>query len=129
MKPIVRKAMYNIPTPTISVGNVCLACQGRCSGTAKGRTYVTASAGNHGMSVAAGAAAFGARAVVYIAETVPEAFAKRLRETGAEVRRERTLTNAPADSPQSAARSKIPLGLQSDMSQPPRAEQHARGQR
>ena len=56
--------------------------------TAKGRTYVTASAGNHGMSVAAGAAAFGARAVVYIAETVPEAFAARLRDIGAEVRRE-----------------------------------------
>lgn len=64
-----------------------IACDAS-DGTAKGRTYVTASAGNHGMSVAAGAAAFGARAVVYIAETVPEAFAKRLRETGAEVRRE-----------------------------------------
>ena len=52
------------------------------------RGYVTASAGNHGMSVAAGAAAFGARAVVYIAETVPAAFARRLAERGAEVRRE-----------------------------------------
>ncbi|MEX0282788.1 MAG: pyridoxal-phosphate dependent enzyme [Arenibacterium sp.] len=51
-------------------------------------TYVTASAGNHGLSVAAGAAAFGARAVVYIAETVPESFADRLRAQGAEVRRE-----------------------------------------
>jgi diaminopropionate ammonia-lyase len=52
------------------------------------KTYVTASAGNHGMSVAAGAAAFGAKAVVYIAETVPESFAERLRSIGAEVRRE-----------------------------------------
>ncbi|MEL7099706.1 MAG: pyridoxal-phosphate dependent enzyme [Pseudomonadota bacterium] len=53
-----------------------------------GRTYVTASAGNHGMSVAAGARVFGARAVVYIAETVPEAFADRLRAKGAEVVRQ-----------------------------------------
>ncbi|MCR8827050.1 pyridoxal-phosphate dependent enzyme [Pseudosulfitobacter koreensis] len=64
-----------------------IACDA-ADGTAKGRTYVTASAGNHGMSVAAGAAAFGARAVVYIAETVPESFAERLRAIGAEVRRD-----------------------------------------
>ncbi|ASM71406.1 MULTISPECIES: pyridoxal-phosphate dependent enzyme [Roseobacteraceae] len=64
-----------------------IACDA-ADGTARGCTYVTASAGNHGMSVAAGAAAFGARAVVYIAETVPEAFAARLRDIGAEVRRE-----------------------------------------
>ena len=48
-----------------------------------GRTYVTASAGNHGMSVAAGAKVFGARAVVYIAETVPQSFADRLSAMGA----------------------------------------------
>lgn len=53
--------------------------------TLKGRTYVTASAGNHGMSVAAGARVFGARAVVYIAETVPATFAERLADKGAEV--------------------------------------------
>ncbi|MGR3546652.1 MAG: pyridoxal-phosphate dependent enzyme [Roseovarius sp.] len=53
-----------------------------------GRTYVTASAGNHGMSVAAGARLFGARAVIYLAETVPEGFAARLRAKGAEVVRE-----------------------------------------
>jgi len=53
-----------------------------------GQTYVTASAGNHGLSVAAGAAVFGARAVVYIAQTVPDAFAERLRAKGAEVIRE-----------------------------------------
>ena len=58
-------------------------------GTAlEGVTYVTASAGNHGMSVAAGARVFGARAVVYIAETVPESFADRLCGKGAEVVRE-----------------------------------------
>lgn len=50
-----------------------------------GRTYVTASAGNHGMSVAAGAKVFGARAVIYLAETVPEGFAERLRGMGADV--------------------------------------------
>ena len=61
------------------------------AGKARGQTYVTASAGNHGMSVAAGATAFGAKAVVYIAETVPETFADRLRAQGAEVRREGTI--------------------------------------
>lgn len=57
-------------------------------GTLKGRTFVTASAGNHGLSVAAGARVFGAQAVVYIAETVPESFAERLRGYGATVVRE-----------------------------------------
>ena len=55
---------------------------------APGRTFVTATAGNHGLSVAAGAAAFGAHSVIYIAETVPEAFAARLRDQGAEVCKE-----------------------------------------
>ncbi|MFK7874326.1 MAG: pyridoxal-phosphate dependent enzyme [Paracoccaceae bacterium] len=50
-------------------------------------TYVTASAGNHGLSVAAGAAIFGAKAVIYLADTVPEAFADRLRAKGAKVMR------------------------------------------
>lgn len=50
-----------------------------------GQTYVTASAGNHGLSVAAGARVFGARAVVYLSDTVPDAFAVRLRDMGAEV--------------------------------------------
>lgn len=53
-----------------------------------GRAYVTASAGNHGMSVAAGARVFGADAVIYIADTVPESFAERLRAKGARVVRE-----------------------------------------
>ncbi|SFR98677.1 pyridoxal-phosphate dependent enzyme [Yoonia litorea] len=56
--------------------------------TLSGRTYVTASAGNHGLSVAAGARIFGAKAVVYIAETVPESFANRLRDQGADVVRQ-----------------------------------------
>ncbi|MDE4173381.1 pyridoxal-phosphate dependent enzyme [Phaeobacter sp. PT47_59] len=53
--------------------------------TLKGRTFATASAGNHGLSVAAGARLFGAQAVIYLAKTVPEAFAERLRAKGAEV--------------------------------------------
>lgn len=61
------------------------------AGQARGRTYVTASAGNHGLSVAAGAAAFGARAVIYLAAPVPESFAGRLRALGAEVVRHGTV--------------------------------------
>ena len=52
-----------------------------------GRTYIAASAGNHGLSVAAGARLFGARAVIVLAQTVPESFAARLRTKGAEVMR------------------------------------------
>ncbi|WP_370201309.1 pyridoxal-phosphate dependent enzyme [Roseibium sp.] len=50
-----------------------------------GRTFVCASAGNHGMSLAAGAPLFGARAVVFVAETVPSAFEARLKARGADV--------------------------------------------
>lgn len=50
-----------------------------------GRTYITASAGNHGMSVAAGARLYGAKAVVHIADAVPEVFAERLAAKGARV--------------------------------------------
>ena len=50
-----------------------------------GQTYVTASAGNHGLSVAAGARKYGAGAVIYLAEAVPEGFAERLRSHGAKV--------------------------------------------
>jgi len=53
----------------------------------KGQTFITASAGNHGLSVAAGATVFGARSVVYLSETVPENFAARLAGKGADVRR------------------------------------------
>lgn len=68
-------------------------------------TYVTASAGNHGLSVAAGARVFGARAVIYIAETVPESFARRLRDKGAEVvRAGETYEASMAAAAQAAAR-------------------------
>ena len=54
---------------------------------AAGMTLVCASAGNHGLSVAAGAQAFGARAVVFLSEAVSETFAERLRDKGAVVER------------------------------------------
>lgn len=49
------------------------------------RTFIAASAGNHGLSVAAGARIFGARAVIFLSQAVPEAFARRLAAHGAEV--------------------------------------------
>jgi diaminopropionate ammonia-lyase len=52
-----------------------------------GYTFVTASAGNHGLSVAEGAKVFGAKSVVFISNAVPQAFATLLAETGADVRR------------------------------------------
>lgn len=48
-------------------------------------TFVTASAGNHGLSVAAGARVFGAKAVIILASTVPEGFADRIRSLDAKV--------------------------------------------
>ena len=50
-----------------------------------GEVFVTSSAGNHGLSVAAGAKLFGAKAVIYLSVHVPEDFANRLRDYGAEV--------------------------------------------
>ncbi|GAA2207781.1 diaminopropionate ammonia-lyase [Nonomuraea monospora] len=52
-----------------------------------GAPFVCASAGNHGLSVAAGAAEIGVPCVVHLSEGVPEAFAERLRALGAQVRR------------------------------------------
>jgi len=48
-------------------------------------TFVCASAGNHGMAVAEGARIFGAGCRIHLSDTVPEAFAGRLRAKGAEV--------------------------------------------
>ncbi|SPH24227.1 Diaminopropionate ammonia-lyase [Defluviimonas aquaemixtae] len=69
----------------------------------KGRVYVAASAGNHGLSVAAGARLFGAEAVIYLAETVPEAFAERLRAIGARVVREGATYEESMDAAQTVA--------------------------
>jgi len=51
----------------------------------EGMTFACASAGNHGLSLAAGAPLFGAQAVVFVSETVPDAFEARLRKKGAQV--------------------------------------------
>lgn len=48
-------------------------------------TFVCASAGNHGIGVAAGARAMGASARIHLAKTVPEDFTTRLAALGAEV--------------------------------------------
>lgn len=60
---------------------------GEWASALRGQTFVTASAGNHGLSVAAGARLFGAQAAIFLAQTVPEAFAQRLRDKGAQVHR------------------------------------------
>ena len=73
------------------------------TGALDGSTYVTASAGNHGLSVAAGATVFGAKSVIYLAETVPDGFADRLRDKGAEVRIEGADYEASMTAAQKAA--------------------------
>ncbi len=50
-----------------------------------GKCYVTASAGNHGLSLAAGARLFGAKAVIYLSKNVPSSFADKIKSYGAEV--------------------------------------------
>lgn len=59
----------------------------RARETAAGMTFITASAGNHGLSVAAGARVFNAHAVIVLCGAVPEGFADRIRAMGAEVLR------------------------------------------
>jgi len=48
-------------------------------------TFVCASAGNHGVAVAKGAQLFNGKCRVYLANSVPEPFAIKLRDLGAEV--------------------------------------------
>lgn len=52
---------------------------------AKRMTFVCASAGNHGLAVAVGASVFGANAKIHLAKNVPEEFAVRLRQKGADI--------------------------------------------
>lgn len=52
---------------------------------AERQTFVTASAGNHGIGVAAGARAHGAKARIHLSDSVPDRFARRLTVCGAEV--------------------------------------------
>ncbi len=66
--------------------------------TARQMTFVTASAGNHGLSVAAGARVFSASSNIVLSAGVPEAFANRIRETGGGVIRARgTYEDSVAD--------------------------------
>jgi diaminopropionate ammonia-lyase len=65
--------------------------------------FCAATAGNHGLSIAAGARVFGARAVIYIAETVPASFEARLKSLGAEVIREGQDYEASLDGAKAAA--------------------------
>jgi diaminopropionate ammonia-lyase len=55
------------------------------SKTLSGRVFVSASAGNHGLSIVAGAKVFGAKAVIYLSTAVPTSFGDRLRTYGAKV--------------------------------------------
>ena len=50
-----------------------------------GKCYVTASAGNHGLSLAAGSRLFGAKAVIYLSKNVPSSFADKIRSYDADV--------------------------------------------
>lgn len=52
---------------------------------AAGMTFLTASAGNHGIAVAAGARHFGAKARIFLNRSVPQDFITRLEALGAEV--------------------------------------------
>ncbi len=54
--------------------------------TLRGVTFVTASAGNHGISMSVGAKLFGAKAIVFLSKNVPNAFADRLKAIGATVK-------------------------------------------
>ena len=69
----------------VAAGNKPLAPQDHMNDEVKGfasaMTFVCASAGNHGMAVAAGARIFGAKARIFLASDVPAGFEARLRET------------------------------------------------
>ncbi|CTQ77508.1 pyridoxal-phosphate dependent enzyme [Roseibium alexandrii] len=75
-----------------AVANLCLGADAprdvslETIGTAaKGKTFVCASAGNHGMAVARGAKIFGAASRIHLSDTVPESFVARLEAEGATV--------------------------------------------
>lgn len=76
---IARMAADRVDAPDARAGEHAMAT------ALAGTTFVCASAGNHGLSVAAGARVFGAEAVVHLSHAVPEAFADRLRSKSARV--------------------------------------------
>ena len=51
----------------------------------KGVTFSTASAGNHGLSLAAGARLFGAKSIIYVSKNVPKNFISQLKSLGSTV--------------------------------------------
>ena len=51
----------------------------------KGVTFSTASAGNHGLSLATGAKIFGAKSIVYVSKNVPNKFIAQLKSLGSKV--------------------------------------------
>lgn len=61
------------------------ASEEKLKNSLQGRSYVTASAGNHGLSLANGARLFGAKAIIYLSKTVPIEFGDYIRTYGAEV--------------------------------------------
>jgi diaminopropionate ammonia-lyase len=78
---------------------------GRFADLTRGITVTCATDGNHGRSVAWGAARFGCRAVIYIHETVSEGRAAAIARYGAEVRRVRgTYDDAVRRAAEDAAR-------------------------
>jgi len=78
-------ATYAIAKAAVQANGGTIGEPADMSMTLADKTYVTASAGNHGVSTAAGARIFGAKAVIYLSETVPSGFADKLRGFGAEV--------------------------------------------
>lgn len=53
--------------------------------TARNMVFVTASAGNHGLAVAAGAKKFGARSVIVLPEGAPKSFARNITKQGGDL--------------------------------------------
>ncbi|WP_336216813.1 diaminopropionate ammonia-lyase [Nonomuraea sp. LPB2021202275-12-8] len=71
---------------------------------AASKTITCASAGNHGLSVVAGAKKFGAQSVVWLSNDVPDTFAVRLERLGAVVRRAGSDYRESEEAARSAAR-------------------------
>lgn len=78
-------ATYAIAKAAVKSNGGVVGSMEQMANMLEGKVYVTASAGNHGISTAAGARIFGAQAVVYLSETVPASFAERLRHFDAKV--------------------------------------------
>ena len=96
-------AAYSIAKSAVKANDGVVGTVDEMSSALEGRVFITASAGNHGLSVAAGARIFGAQAVVYLSEAVPNGFAEKLRGFGADVVIEGANYDASAAAAQNAA--------------------------